>query len=118
MQSALPSNALLDILTRNTGFPLLIQRLELISPSTSEALVHQLLFPQGNQVIIGPLGGIQQAVPLATYEAIYREELTSSSPFYKLLCAARKFEGTGSIRKWIKEESGKCGVSVRMPLVP
>lgn len=113
-----PINALLDVLTRNTHLPLLIQRMELISPTTSEVLIHELLFPQGHQIAIGPLGGIQQAVPFAPYDAIYREALTSSSPFYRLLCAARIFEGTGSVRKWIKEESDRRGVRAKMPSIP
>jgi len=113
-----PINALLDVLTRNSHLPLLIQRMELISPTTGEVLIHELLLPQGHQVAIGPLGGIQQAVPFAPYDAIYREALTSSSPFYRLLCAARIFEGTDLIRKWIKEESDRRGVTARMPKIP
>jgi hypothetical protein len=77
-----------------------------------------LLFPQGHQIAIGPLGGIQQAVLFAPYDAIYREALTSSSPFYRLLCAARIFEGISSIRKWIKEESDRRGVLAKMPSIP
>jgi hypothetical protein len=113
-----PVNALLDVLTRDSHLPLLIQRMELISPTTGEVLVHELLFPQGHQIAIGPLGGIQQAVPFAPYDAIYREALTSSSPFYRLLCAARIFEGSGSIRKWIKEEAERRGIAVTMPKIP
>jgi hypothetical protein len=113
-----PINALLDVLTRNSNLPLLIQRMELLSPTTREVLVHQLLLPQGHEIAIGPLGGIQQAVPFAPYDAIYREALTSSSPFYRLLCAARLFEGAGSIRRWIKEECQRRGVSTKMPSVP
>jgi len=113
-----PINALLDVLTRNSNLPLLIQRMELISPTTGEVLIHGLLFPQGHQISIGPLGGFQQAVPFAPYDAIYREALTSSSPFYRLLCAARMFEGNGPIRKWIKAESERRGVLAPMPGIP
>ncbi len=113
-----PINALLDVLTRDSHLPLLIQRMELISPATGEVLVNELLFPQGHQIAIGPLGGIQQAVPFAPYDAIYREALTSSSPFYRLLCAARIFEGAGSIRTSIKEESKRRGVEAKMPKIP
>lgn len=113
-----PINALLDVLAGNSNLPLLIQRMELISPTTGEILVYELLYPQGHQIAIGPLGGFQQAVPFAPYDAIYREALTSSSPFYRLLCAARIFEGAGSIRRWIKEECHRRKVSARMPKVP
>jgi hypothetical protein len=48
-----PINALLDVLTRNSNLPLLIQRMELISPITGEVLIHGLLFPQGHPIAIG-----------------------------------------------------------------
>ncbi|MGA3332737.1 MAG: methylamine utilization protein MauJ [Terracidiphilus sp.] len=113
-----PVNALLDVLTRNSKLPLLIQRLELLSPSNGKVLIYEFLFPQGHQIAMGPLGGIQQAVPFAPYDAIYREALTSSSPFYRLLCGARIFEGAGSVRKWIKEECDRRNVKARMPKIP
>ena len=113
-----PINALLDVLTRDSKLPLLIQRLELLSPTTGDVLIYELLLPQGHQIEMGPLGGIQQAVPFATYDAIYREALISPSPFYRLLCAARMFEGTNTIRKWLKEERDKRKVTAQMPSIP
>jgi hypothetical protein len=113
-----PINALLDVLTRDSNLPVLIQRLELLSPATGKVLVYEMLFPQGHQVSMGPLGGIHQSVPFAPYDAIYREALTSSSPFYRLLCAARMFEGTGSIRKWLKGECDRRGITAQIPSIP
>jgi hypothetical protein len=74
-----------------------------------------MLLPVRNGVLLGPLGGINQAVPFAPYDAIYREALTSSSPFYRLLCAARIFEGTNTIRKYLKDQLAARGKDVKMP---
>jgi hypothetical protein len=81
-------------------------------------LICESLWPQGQQLLLGPLGGIQQAVPFAPYDAIYREALTSTSPYYRLLCAARIFEGTSPIRKWLKVEADNRGVVAKMPGMP
>ena len=110
-----PLNALLDVLTRNHNLPLNLQRVELISPLDGKPLLYQMLLPNNRGIAAGPLGGIQQAVPFAPYDAIYREALTSSSPFYRLLCAARMFEGTGTIRKWLKQQCEERGVQVKLP---
>ena len=110
-----PINALLDVLTRNNDMPLILQRIELMSPRDGEPLVYQALLPNNRGIKAGPLGGIHQAVPFAPYDAIYREALTSSSPFYRLLCAARMFEGTGTIRKWLREQCEARGIKERLP---
>jgi hypothetical protein len=110
-----PLNAPLDVLTRNHNLPLTLQRLELTSPSDGAVLLYQVLLPHNRGVEFGPLGGIQQAVPFAPYDAIYREALTSSSPFYRLLCAARIFEGTGAIRKWLKQQCLERGLEPKLP---
>jgi hypothetical protein len=110
-----PLNALLDVLTRNHNMPLTLQRVELISPLDGKPLVYQMLLPNNCSIQAGPLGGIHQAVPFAPYDAIYREALTSSSPFYRLLCAARMFEGTGTIRKWLRQQCEERGIQVKLP---
>lgn len=110
-----PINALLDVLTRNHNMPLALQRIELISPNDGQPLVYQMLLPNNRGIEAGPLGGIQQAVPFAPYDAIYREALTCSSPFYRLLCAARMFEGTATIRKWLRERCEEQKILVKLP---
>lgn len=74
-----PLNALLDVLTRDSNMPLSLQRVELLSPIDEQPLLYQMLLPVRNGVLLGPLGGINQAVPFAPYDAIYREALTSRS---------------------------------------
>jgi hypothetical protein len=113
-----PLNAMLDVITRNFNLPLSLQRLELISPKDGGVLIYQTLLPVTTVVAAGPLGGIVQAVPFAPYDAIYREALTSSSPFYRLLCAARMYEGTNTIRKWMKERCVERGIQDRLPSDP
>ena len=110
-----PLNALLDVLTRDRNLPLALQRIELMSPLDGDVLLYQMLLPSRDGVLFGPLGGIMQAVPFAPYDAIYREALTSSSPFYRLLCAARIFEGSGTIRKWLKTQAEARGMQVKLP---
>ena len=113
-----PLNALLDVMTRNFSLPFCLQRLELMSPLDGAVLIYQVFLPQDHAIAAGPLGGIQQAVPFAPYDAIYREALVSSSPFYRLLCAARMYEGTTSIRKWLKERCIERGVKDKLPSDP
>ena len=100
----MPLNALLDIITRNFDLPLVLQRLELLSPRDGSVLVTEMLIPNMRGIAMGPLGGIIQASQFAPYDALYREALTTSSPFYRLLCAWKMYEGTNRIRRWIREQ--------------
>ena len=113
-----PINALLDVLTRDSGMPLLIQRLELISPRDGSVLLTEMLVPHRDGVKLGPLGGILQAVPFAPYDALYREALTASSPFYRLLCAWKIYEGAQRLRRWIREQCEERKIIARMPPDP
>lgn len=113
-----PLNALLDVFTRDSDMPLVIQRLELMSPRDGKVLLTQMLVPQRNGVRFGPLGGIMQAVPFAPYDALYREALTTASPFYRLLCAWKIYEGAQRLRRWIREQCEQRKISVKMPSDP
>lgn len=55
-----PINALLDVFARNFSLPLVIQRLDLMSPTSGEVLLSESLIPQPTHVELGPLGGIMQ----------------------------------------------------------
>jgi hypothetical protein len=113
-----PINALLDVFTRDSNMPLTVQRLDLISPLDGEVLISQFSIPARNGVSLGPLGGIMQAVPFAPYDALYREALTTASPFYRLLCAWKMYEGTNRIRRWIREECERRRINEQMPPDP
>jgi hypothetical protein len=60
-----PLNALLDVMVRNNPMPLIIRKLDLISPRNGEVLLSECLIPEARGVEIGPLGGIMQAPPFA-----------------------------------------------------
>ncbi len=97
------------------AMPLVYQRLELISPRNGEVLAYEMILPFREGVRLGPLGGIIQATPFAPYDAILREAMTSTSPFYQLLCASRVYEGTNWIRRWLREQCERFGIKERLP---
>lgn len=114
-----PLNEMLDAIARSEPqIPLLLQRLELVSPRDGGILAYELILPFSGGVRMGPLGGIWQAAPFAPYQAIFREAITSTSPFYRLLCACRVYEGTNWIRHWIREQCTRLGIGQRMPRDP
>lgn len=113
-----PINALLDVLVRNNPMPLMIHRLELISPASGDVLITECLMPQPNGVVIGPFGGIAQAVPFAPYDALYREVLVSPSPFYRLICGWKMYEGTDKIRGLVRRECEKRKLPAKLPPDP
>jgi hypothetical protein len=113
-----PLNAFLDLFASKFNLPLCLQRLELVSPRDGDLLIYQALLPAKDAVVLGHLGGFIQAESFAPYDAIYREALVSNSPFYRLLCAARMYEGTNTIRRWLKELCTKRKVNSRLPPDP
>jgi len=113
-----PVNALLDAFARDTPMPLVVQRLELLSPADGSVLAYELVLPCRAGVRFGPLGGILQRPPFAAYDALYREAITSSSPYYRLLCAWKVYEGMGRIRQFLRENADKFGVQERLPPDP
>jgi hypothetical protein len=52
------------------------------------------------------------------YEALIREAITTGSPYYRLLCAYRLYEGLQPLRKTIRELAEKFGVTAQMPKPP
>jgi hypothetical protein len=89
-----------------------------VSPNDAEVIAYELVLPYQYGLRIGPLGGIDQVVPFAPYDANYREAIISSSPFYRLLCAFRIYDGTTEIRRWLKQQCDQYQVAERMPADP
>jgi hypothetical protein len=119
MYGRLAVNQLLDAMIRATGTtPILIQRLELASPSDGRTLAYETVLPSTEGIRIGPLGGIESWPMFAPYLAVLREAETSSSPFYRLLCAYRVYDGTNHIRKTIRALAQKLNVDDRLPSDP
>jgi hypothetical protein len=112
-------NELLDSMILGTGnIPIVIQRLELASPSSGRTIAYEAVLPSTTGLKLGPLGGIQSSRLFAPYLALLREAATSSSPFYRLLCAYRVYEGTNLIRRTLSELAQKLNVTDRLPSDP
>jgi hypothetical protein len=111
-----PLNEMLDAMARSSPqMPLTLSRLELVSPSDGAVLAYELVLPYSDGVRVGPLGGIWQWPQFAPYDAVFREAITSASPFYRLLCAFRVYDGVDWIRRWIREQCAALGINERMP---
>lgn len=110
-----PLNALLDNFAVNSPMPLLIQRLDLISPSDGATLLHELVLPFRGRINMGPLGGIDERTPFVQYDAIFREAITNTSPYYRLLCAYRIYDGVNEIRRWLREQCQARNIETRLP---
>lgn len=111
-----PLNEMLDALVRNPpNPPLLLQRLDLVSPNDGKILAYEVTLPFNTGVRFGPMGGILQWEVFSPYFAIFREAITNSSPFYRLLCAWRVFEGIQTIRKWLREQCERFEIAEKLP---
>jgi hypothetical protein len=112
-----PLNALLDNFAVNSPMPLLIQRLDLVSPTDGTILLHELVLPFRGAISMGPLGGIDERTPFMPYDAIFREAITATSPYYRLLCAYRIYDGVNEIRRWLREQCEARNIRARLPSV-
>jgi len=108
-------NCLLDSVMRVRWLPITISRLDLHIAGEVEPLCHQLVLPFDESLRIGPLGGIHQFPPIAAYEAVVREAITATSPFYRLLCAYRLYEGLQPLRRWLRDTAAKLQIDTRLP---
>jgi hypothetical protein len=98
--------------------PLTIRRLDLYVAGDEKPLCQQLILPFTNGIRWGPLGGIHQYPFLAPYEALVREAITTVSPYYRLLCAYRLYEGLQPLRMTLRQLGERLGVSVPLPKPP
>jgi len=98
--------------------PLVIHRLDLMAPTVGDVLVSECLIPEPRGVSIGPLGGIVRATPFAPYDALYREVLTSHSPFYRLICKWKMYEDSGKIRGMVRKECQQRNLPAKLPADP
>lgn len=114
-----PLNEMLDVLVRNPPHtPLVIQRLELVSPNDGGVLAYEVTLPFMNGVDFGPLGGVLQWPVFSPYHAIFREAIVNPSPFYRLLCAWRVYEGIQVARRWLREQCERFNINERLPRSP
>jgi len=111
-------NELLDSLQRRMWIPLSLMRIDLYLKGESEPLAHQLILPYPGELEIGPLGGIHQYPAFSYYEAVLREGILSTSPYYRLLCAYRLYEGINKLRAWMKSICDELKISDKLPKDP
>lgn len=108
-------NQVLDAIVWNTPTPLVIQRLTLMSPTDDKQLAHELILPFEHPLPLGSIGGIHHLSLFSPYSALFREALSSVSPYYRLLCAYRMYEGINDLRALIRDHTKTLGIEAKMP---
>ena len=92
-------NQLLDSLAATVPHPLVIQRLELLSPKNKAVLAYQITMPHQCETKMTRFGGFGPGGSFSGVEAILREALTNPSPYYRLMLAYRGYEGIRRLRR-------------------
>jgi len=107
-------NQLLDTLMRQIWLPLVVARMDLYD-AAEDALAYQLLLPFSSGLQIGPLGGIHQYPAFSELESLAREAICATSPYYRLLCAHRLYDGAGHVRSWLRKTAAQFNVGAPLP---
>jgi hypothetical protein len=107
-------NQLLDTLMRRVWLPLVVGRLELFD-AADDPLAYQLLLPFPSGLRIGALGGIHQCPAFSELESLAREAICATSPYYRLLCAHRLYDGTGNVRSWLRKTAARFNIDAPLP---
>ena len=128
VESRFPSNALLlgrvainrmlDSESRNFNLPLVITRLDLLGDDSDLVLASEVVLPYKTKIAFGPLGGLDQMALFTPWLALLREGATATSPFYRLLCGWRAYDGIQVLRKTIREQAESVGITERLPKDP
>lgn len=110
-------NSLLDSGTLAWQIPSVITRLDLLTMEL-EDLATEIVLPYANAISMGPLGGMHQAPLFAPWLATLREAIIASSPYWRLLCAWRVYDGIPYLRGQIKKQAAALGITAPMPKDP
>jgi hypothetical protein len=78
-------------------------------------LAFQITVPSQIQTPIERFHSFRAGGPFLNTEAVYREAITTSSPYYKLLLAFRGFEGVQQTRRMLRKTAEDLGVSEKIP---
>jgi hypothetical protein len=105
----------IDTLAMHVENPLTIQRMELLSPADGGVLAFQITVPSRVVTTSPKFHSLRAGGPFRNTEAIYREAITNSSPYYRLLLAYRGFEGVQQVRKMIRQLATDLKITERMP---
>jgi hypothetical protein len=81
-------------------------------------LASEIVLPYKTKIAFGPLGGLDQMPLFTPWLALLREGATATSPFYRLLCAWRSYDGIQVLRKTIREQTEALGIAERLPKDP
>ncbi|KAB2876392.1 MAG: hypothetical protein F9K36_02755 [Burkholderiaceae bacterium] len=111
-------NELLDVLIRSLWMPVVLVRLDLFVSGESEPVAHQLHLPFVGDLRIGPLGGFHQYPLFTQIESLAREAICSTSPYYRLLCAHRLYDGIGALRGKLRQMCTDLSIDVSLPKDP
>ncbi|HEY3104640.1 MAG TPA: hypothetical protein VGJ69_13710 [Pyrinomonadaceae bacterium] len=111
-------NQLLDTIMRVGWVPLVIMRQDVWIEGENEPLVHQMALPFTRGMTIGPLGGFTGFPRFAPYEALLREAIIATSPYYRFLCAFKLFEGVNVLRYEIRKLVKTFSIEEAMPGPP
>lgn len=112
-------NRLLDSESANFNLPMMITRLDLLTDDDDEGVIaSEVVLPYPARIGFGPLGGLDQSPLFTPWLAVLREGMTASSPYYRLLCAWRAYDGLGLLRKSIREEASRLGIAEPLPKDP
>ncbi len=111
-------NEFLDIMMRIAWMPLVVIRLDLLLKGDDAALAYQCILPYSNQINFQYGGGFGHYPVFRSYEALIREAVTTSSPYYRFFCAYRLYDGVNALRKWIKETAEQFSVQTPLPRDP
>ena len=111
-------NKLLDTLMREIWVPLIIFRLDVFEEAEEKPLLHELHIPYPTKLVFGPMGGYDSYPLFAAYEALVREAIEATSPYYRLLCAYKLYEGVNELRHKIRKYCEQLRVTKSMPKPP
>ncbi len=104
-------NHLLDSLVTVWDLPMVIARLDLLTTEAEDVLISELFMPFATKLEMGPLGGMDQAPLFAPWLATWREAMTATSPYWRLLCAWRVYDGISDLRRRIKKTCERLGIT-------
>lgn len=111
-------NQFLDVLMRRLWLPLVLVRLDLSVAAEDQPIAHELHVPFVGNLSIGPIGGIHQYPLFSELDALAREAICSTSPFYRFLCAYRLYEGTGALRTNLRQMCVAASIDKPLPKDP
>lgn len=102
-------NQLLDTLMREIWMPLSIVRLDVCRAGSDLPVLQQAIYPFNRILDFSPLGGFFTSYLFSPYEALLRETVTTTSPYYRVMCAHRLLEGVKTLRYELGKICEKVG---------